>query len=541
MTNWRTQYLPQILAAVLALLLLQVAFINVPSSAILFAEDQALWFATAQRLLEGDIPLLGPPSHVGGRHLGAIAYAIVSGCLFLASGNLQLAVQLLSCISLISIILLALLVRRLVNPTWGWWSIVVVLTFVSSGDMVQVVRIPWHAHLLVFFVMTFMWASHALFTKGLSRAPGYLLASTLVIQTHYAAIPLVGVFTLAWLARLRSPTRREEAFKALPLLGSPSNLALLLMTLALWVPIIWHDLSYGRNTLWAIISNSGGHGTHAGIGRAVANLGYLFRLFLAGGQGFKELWDDSRVTVYVFLALSSLWFFVRGRQTVREDSRAWMYALLLCVPAYLLATARQPAPLRPYYLYPLLALPFIYGTVAISGAIKAYRKGLPERALALACIILWGESIRFGVFYFDRNSENGGISEYSSLRHGIEVGEILKRATRELPSAETHTVMGRGEVKIIKDAYLYHLGPEYYGQINFSEKLQEVSAFSDKPASPYAFLMVCPRPPPHHARAMWKELKQRWSKRSEVDLSTCSTCRECRMWVLEERATQPRL
>lgn len=538
MTPWFSRYLPQILAALLAVALLKLSCIDLQPSGILFAEDQALWFATAQRLLDGDFPLLGPPSHVGGRHLGAIVYAVAAGCLLLAQGDLVVATRLLAVLSLVSILLLCLLIQRLVVPSWKWWSAVIVLTLACSGEMVQVVRTPWHGHLLVLFVMGFMWASHALFTEGVRRAPIYLLTATLLIQTHYAALPLVAVFTLVWLARLRSPLYRAETRAEFRSLWTPTNIAFLSLTGAVCAPVLAHDLTYGQNTLLSILLNAGASHAEAGLRSAIVNMGYFFRLFLAGGQGFKELWDDSRVTVYATLVLSSVWFFARGRAVIREDSRRWLVALLLSVPAYILATARQADPLRTYYLYSLIALPFIFAVVASNGMFLALRRSLAERTLTLVCVVLWGLSVRFGIMYFDRSSTNGGIARYSSLHHGIEVGEILKMATRELSSTETHTILGRGSARITKDAYLYQLGPEYFGQINFSDRLREVSAFSNKPSSPYAFLMVCPNPPPHHARAMWRELKKKWQKRSEVDLSTCSTCRDCRMWVLEERAPE---
>jgi hypothetical protein len=535
MTVLVTRYIPHLLLAILSILLVKLSFIDLPSSGILFAEDQALSFATAGRLLAGDAPLLGPPSHIGGRHLGAVFYVVVASCLALAQGDIEIATRIMSALTLISVILLTLLVQRIVNPAWKWWSAVFVLVFACSGEMVQLLRIPWHAHLFSVFVMLFMWASHSLFTKGIQRAPAYLLAATLLVQMHYSAIPLVAVFTLVWLSQFRSAPFRSETLGNVRLLFTPLNLTFFTAACALWVPIVWHDLTFGGNTLLSILVNAGTHDAHAGLKRAMANVGYFFRLFLAGGIGFKELWDDSRVLVYTLLIISSSWFFIRGRSVVREDSRAWILALFLGVPAYILATARQPAPLRTYYLYGLFALPFIYGVIAMIGALRALRHSAPERALAVACILLWGTSIRFGLFYNERNASTGGISEHSSLLHGIEVGAILRKETKELPSTETHTIIGRGDARIIKDAYLLHLGPEYFGQINFSSTMREVSAFSNTPSSPYAFLMVCPNPPPHHSRAMWKEIKKRWHKRSEVDLSTCSTCRQCRMWILEDR------
>lgn len=529
------KYLPLIIGLALTVIFLRISFLQVDASGILFAEDQAFTFSVAQQIRDGHFPLLGPPSHIGGRHLGAFFYFIAAGCLELAGGDLVVAARIFSGLNLLSIALLALLVQKIVPPQWQWWSIAITLAFATSGNLVQILRIPWHSHLLFLISMVFLWTAYGLFTQGISRLPLFLLGSTLVTHLHFSAIPLVAAFCLVWLYTLRTPEQRAiERANAKELL-SPGPLLALLTTIALWVPLAWHDLTYSQNTILDILTRTGSQKAHAGILRAFANAGYFFRLNIMGGPGFKELWNDSRVSIYLLLTLSSLGFFIRGRSAIRPESRTFVAALLVALALYTLATSRQPAPLQTYYLYPILALPFIFGAVAMLGMISSLKRGWAEKLFTIGIGIIWLSTLRFGVYYFERDAHTGGISRYTSLLHVVEMGEVLRAESAKLPTGGAHTVLGRGELGIMKDTYLGQLGPNYYGQMHYAETMRELPAFQTPSSSPYAFAIVCPDPPQHHLNAMWQELRATWRELSEVDLTECTTCRRCRMWVLERK------
>ncbi len=532
------RYTPLLLALVLTTIFLQVSFLEMDASGVLFAEDQAFTFAVAQQIRDGHFPLLGPPSHIGGRHLGAFFYYVAAGCLELAGGDLEVGARIFSGLNLLSIALLALLIQKIVTPEWRWWSIAILMAFAASGNLVQIMRIPWHSHLLFLVSMVFLWTALNLFTKGISHLPLFLLGSTLVTHLHFSAIPLVAAFCLVWLYTLRRPEQRALALANAAQLRAPTPILTLLATLALWAPLAWHDITYSQNTLLSIATRTGSHEAPAGILRALANAGYFFRLNIMGGPGFKELWNASRVSIYLLLTLSSIGFFIRGKRAIRPQARTFITALFAALGLYIAATSRQPAPLQTYYLYPILALPFIFGVIAMIGIFSSLKSGWSERLFAVGVGLVWISCLRFGVYYFERDSRTGGISRYNSLLHVVEMGEVLREESAKLPSGGAHTILGRGEMGIMKDTYLGQLGSDYLSQMHYAETMLELPAFQTSIPSPYAFAIVCPEPPRHHLTAMWRELGATWKEISEVDLGKCTTCRRCRMWVLERRAPQ---
>ena len=116
------RYIVHILCSILSLVLLGVVAAELPPARVSVTDDLALAITAGDAVLHGTMPLMGPSSHLGGRHLGPLYFIYTAFCLWIGAGSMHYALVAMSFCKFLGIILLACLARNFArSPTEGWW------------------------------------------------------------------------------------------------------------------------------------------------------------------------------------------------------------------------------------------------------------------------------------------------------------------------------------------------------------------------------------------------------------------------------------
>lgn len=518
---------------------------------IIFSNDLALSLSVGKLFLEGNPVWLGPPSHLGGRHLGPLYYWYAALVYFLGRGDLQAITAIGAVFKLAALAVLVYLAALLTEKEKRWFVVLSLLVSIAASHYLWILRKEWHAHfLLIPATLTF-------FTAFLCLRDGYrfflpfLLCASLLLQTHYGSLAVIAGLGLAILANFIWRLRHGEKFKW-GLIKQKNQILCLALMLLSWVPLLIYELNYRSNILRLFKEQLLRTRPQMGLLESAVTTYRFFRKFTLGSVRFSELIYPFPGAHVLALLVAALGMFFLVLYLIRHRGWQRWYLGALGLSTFLLFTnlARVPPPKYLYYWNQLLPVPaLLLGAMlgeaysALTGVTAASLKWKPlfARTLRLAAGVFLAlflyASLRGVYFNWNGYAFKRFVKEYHSLKHVREVAALIRQ---DLKPGETARLIGYGSAGVIRDAYYYFLYDEPYPMMRYWQFFKEIPAFKRShsksseasvqnadSSTQRAYLIMCPKVERLERLLVLKELSSEWSLDGHLPLEGCSTCQNC--------------
>lgn len=516
-----------------ASLLCYGAIFSLTPARIGFTEDMGLSLAVAQSMRDGHTVMLGPPSHRGGRHLGPIGYWYVKAALELGNGDPFSAFVIIAALEFLAFLALAALCMHITPSENRWWTGALVLLLGSSTTYFNIFIYPWHPHFLITTSVAFLIAAMMVMGRHPLGSGAMLLSASLLIQLHYSAAIFVGIVGIAAVATcsLKSP-KGDTHPRFLRFL----NHALWVAALLTWVPLIWFEWHYPGTLQKTLFSNTVHASTHAGLRPALQTVWDFL-----GGMAFgKEpfFWASNTVRLTALLLEAGLALYFLGRALIHSSTleRVLLISCLLALMAYIPVLAWLAYPLFVSFLLALSPLPGLFMGAALGQVVSRVRsRSAWSKILALCFLILFLANAAPQCY------KNLGSDYYHIPWHSLEhAQQIVKIINQDRKGAPIHLVT-KSSSRFMQAPLLYLLGPQYYPQIaywNEIAELSEISGLTPREAQS-AYVLACPRPMGAYRKQIEMQMAADWEKDAELDLKSCLSGSECRLFRYKRRTSMP--
>ncbi len=247
-TSRRSNHIVPLVAIALIGLYFYLVLFSLTPRFIPFTEDLSFSFEVVSRISVGEFPLLGPPSHTGGRHLGPVYYYYLWLAQVVGGGDTyRTIVVAVFGLALAPVFLIGAL-RQLHRQNNHLCAALLGLLCLQP-EWIRMVRDPWHAHLLLLCIsMTlYFWAR---WIRGTDKSSSWLIVSSvLTVLTHYASVPALGaLWSVGILCWWRETTPSERCVQRI-LCGDGWRVTIIagFLVLLMMTPLALYELRYGGN------------------------------------------------------------------------------------------------------------------------------------------------------------------------------------------------------------------------------------------------------------------------------------------------------
>ncbi|MCB0345949.1 MAG: hypothetical protein KDD66_12590 [Bdellovibrionales bacterium] len=504
-------------AAALSLVLALLVAAPLVSGWILFTNDFAVSLAVADGMLHGEMPLLGPPSHVGGRHLGPAYYWYLATVYALSGKSPFVCTLLLSLLKIAALcVLLYLTSVHLRHKAKVIGVCTIALSACCGFWTLWILRTPWHASSEFVSTTLLLLAFHFVLEKGREAFGWYILAASFCIQMHLAAAPLLAVISAVAVARcLKSnidelPSKRSVA---------PAIVLLVL----LWLPPLIAEL-FAPSNISSLLQAHGAENSAPRIGL----LGSVdaFSVFAADVLSPQKVHgpEIGDWILLLVLAFGAVLYIKRNRSL----DRTFAVSLLAAIFIHVVAIAFVRAPLRDHFWFPILPLLLVLfglGGGALFELARSHKFPRSSRAvgsLALASAVI---CLAPGIY---TNSVEAFFSGGSLWRYNMWQFETLNHAqelTKIIRSNQVHTPF---ELKVVgpaplrQNAYYFFLGPKFFHAMYYQKYFFELSTFNGNIGNETRILIRCGPPLPNE-----KNTHNAWKTSRGIPLADCESCSSC--------------
>jgi|GEM_PF-4551460 len=476
-------------------------------SQILFMDDQAFSQALSERILNGELLLVGLPSHLGGRHLGPFYLWFVSFFSSLSSGDYPLFVKLITVFKLISLSLIFIIGHKLIrSPAVFWLSSIITMAIILRGHSFFILTIDWANNLLIATSSLLLLVFYCALRFGWPLFLPFVLSVSLSLQTHLSSIPMVAAFALFLGIRLLKTPSAKWSRNFIGL-----NIFTVLALLALWVPVLYYEITYSQNFTTVLFDR--GITPESSIGILESALVYfsLVNSLIADSQYF------TRISLFlgVVCALFSLIFLV----VLYRKDKYFLLANFVASGLAVLVVAQLSGAVHEYYFYSLTPSVLLVVLLLAASLLKAVFL-LYERRLYFAissiCVFAITSYLVIGAFSTIVKCET---PVRASLLHAREVSSIIRKQIQPdtLPAVYVHD----SELSMRADAIHFFLGSNSLDRMRYRKVLSEIPRHLPRPEQ--RFLLQC-------GEGVGKKVGRRfkgWNRTGQVDLKSCTTCKGC--------------
>lgn len=524
------RFLGVIVVALALALLISLTYSNYTIDTLPFLDDVAISFAVGKSVLEGQIPLIGQPSHLGGRHFGPFYYYVTAAALSLAKEDVLTTMAIFTGLKLVGVALAALLAYQ-IAPALGACAAAASITLVAVGPMLSIIRLPWVNHFLILPSALFFLSLFVAIRVGPRALPLLLVAATVVVQTFYGAVPLVGtcilVTIVTWIVR-RYELRAAYRGRA--------QILFLGVFLLLWIPPIIFEFVYAQNMLRMVSKHFVSPPRTLGLTSALGN----FRSFV-DFYALHQLIPESRwgVVGTIGIVLVALDYI----RSIKQEARRFWSVVLCGVCAYIVALSRVTPPFYLFYLYSVLPVLCVFmggvighavTLVVRATAVRSYW-AIAGRALGALVLVLAAERV-----YDLLPSQRGHLSTlplppFSSIRHAQEVASVVNSVRGGESGVR---LFMRGDAKHRMNGAYWYLGPASFQRMAYAGFFKELDLFARGPRSEgtLGFLIFCHSDQNMSSeRKAFTQLERNWIVGDLVSLASCTTCGGCEARTLTPR------
>ncbi|MCB9030169.1 MAG: hypothetical protein H6619_03895 [Deltaproteobacteria bacterium] len=500
---------------------LYLTFSPISPASLLFTDDGPLSFAIGRLTLQGQIPLLGQPSHFGGRHLGPWYYYLCAVFELISGKDPFVTALLFSALKAITVLSLIWFTANLFpRHKYIYYLAAAVLLF--CGSLTFVISVPWVNHFLIVPSSLTLICTYLCLKNGPSYLPFFLAAASLQVQTFFGSAPMAAVCALTICAHLYL---NFETFEPKKNLTSLLGTALFLLS---WVPVLLYEVQFDSNLAKLFARHFEGHQFTAPISDAF-RLVSEFLLFYMSGQPIGEHFSIALISIAA--AILSLILI----KTFYESETPLQYFLIACIVSIAfqgISLVNVEPPLHHFYLNCLIPVVIILSTIvygSLLSALLAPKKLTlwwitPAVATGLIALVLSPNIHRFKLQY-----DSVPFSELESLKHAKEVSSLIDKDNNYNSNFK---LILKGEYQSRKAA-IYLLAKEIeYARMPYAPYFKELPAFKRKKKKrrskiDSAYLLVCGKNVARKEIAAIKDVSQYWTFERAVDLTSCSTCQKC--------------
>lgn len=519
--------------------LLYLVFYDFTPYRIFFANDQATDFLIARQSLLGDFPLLGPPSHVGGRHPGPFYYIFVTLSYLLGGRDVYAAIGITALCKCLSVFTLFYMLRMMIpeGRSVRWCvGLLGILLCLMKFPYLDVLRTHWQSNFLFLIGPVAVLSSFPVLKYGLSMLPVFILGASLLFQSHLSSVPVIA--GLCAVVGMRLFTNRGNW----P--ANPINIRLrvfqygsIFLTALLWSPVVYHEIFYPSNFtgLFTLHANPS---VKAGV-IAAGGLLVDFLLHFMEGSPYREfsvLYKVCAVSLGAFLVAR----FLRSVPSLYR----WQFAAAAIPPLItVVLLSRFRLPLYPHYFNSSVYFPALLSGLLLSQCYfelsnnKAAQSGrfvaIPS---LLTLLLLLGIGLK-GVFLGFTGVSEKMYPSYLSLGHFLDAkGEDRFRGGDE-PGVQT-TVITSLESKLGRNGYALFLPDSYQVNLEYKNFFHEVDYFKERKSlhkTERGVYIACPSPHTEYRNEFKAKLLEDWRLDETSTEGACRFCDECFVVPLRQR------
>lgn len=532
--------LPVLGVVIPSVFLIWSALAGLDASTILFLDDQAFSMMLGELIRDGTMPLLGLPSHLGGRHVGPFYLWIMGSVVAVGDGDPVTVTKLLTMMKVGAVLLLGGLAYRICssNGLPRLISFSIVLLASCCGVYSWILRVDWANNFLLVSSVVALWATYLFFERGRTALSLCAAAWSLLLQTHLSAAPFIAGVGCVCIWRLVFHSDSET--RKLPVLIQTVGWGAFA---ALWIAPLYYEIRYESN-LVALFS---AHTIKSSEGAGISSASLTFFAFL---KGLLTPFTSSTPDVFEYLLLVSLVAlgvvgFFREAQNYNARTRWFLISLLVGIFLMVVAASRVQAPIHEYYFYVLLPLwPLILGIAGSSLYLRGHRSPIDQRLLvAFACSGL-------GLFMLSWQGRYRGdeLPAWHTVQHGREIASLVMQIENETIEEGGMPVFFRKSDHLRANAIYYFLGSERFPLMQFSGKLAEFRSTKVLSRARYlrkfagrALYIGCPR---HQQPKNYRQLKRMgvlWRAERPADSLGCVSCSACEVTLYRRDGAVVRL
>jgi hypothetical protein len=376
-----------ITAGIICLLYCLLLYRGFTPAQINFENDISQSFSVGKLALEGHNILLGPPSHLGGRHLSPVYYWFTAFAELLARGNTYYTIIIMSLYQLIALALSIYLATHFVAKKLRPLVIIFAILSVLAPHYLFEIRCPWHGTFIILPAAIFFFSFYRALKVGWPGVCFMLFAASFLFLTHYGTLPLVlGCSTVvAWRIFKVSPDNTSKGvFSAQRVLYSLSPFTTsslwLFLTIILWLPLLYYELHY-RSIIYELYrALHGSSPPRASIKEAAITLYHFAAMhwLIPLEYPFDSLIAPLAAIIAFLYFIAFIFFVLKSEQTIK----LFFIGIFISLIFSFMSLVNAPRPLFMYYLNSYLPLlPIMFGTVcAYYGSILAETYSLRERS-----------------------------------------------------------------------------------------------------------------------------------------------------------------
>lgn len=504
----------------IAIALFFLIILSLAPGRVAFTQDLALSVVVGELGATGELALLGPPSHRGGRHLGALYYWLVSAADLLSDSIFRTLTIL---VAINSVCIFPLLAAR--SRVFAAGACVVL----SSAAFLFVIRDPWHSHFLILFGVCAVHSALRALDDEKKYLPWFLFFSSCVVLTHFSGLPLI--LGLSLVLALVFLLRRNSLPLSL-LISLPTFAALLV-----WIPSIFGIISQPDNFARALRPE------HAPFYYSES-----FRLITALFTRFsfiESTWPvnfrgtnllSETVWIGAFLMLVSSNGF-RSRKQMERVS-------LLVVPflVYGISLLFLELPFHLYFIYGLIPiLPFLWGFTFEESVqlITDFFQGRRSMLVLPALLLLFGavfitliQLISSLPILFSRP-----IPKYLSVAAAEQITDAIRLDSNQEP----YDIIARGHTISAEDSYRAFLGKEHYSRMFYADRFPELVSLTQRERQIFdlSYLVICPKPNPKWQKRLHRTINKTWKEEAKIQLGNSDLEKTCEITRLRRKLSSP--
>lgn len=512
----------------LALIYLLVIF-NFNDRNVSFSEDLALSLSVSKLYFNSQPAWLGPPSHIGGRHLGPIYYLYTAASLYLGDFDTLKTIQACSLIKLISILAFIFLTIKLNFFKNKQVALFFMLVSLIAGQFTYIIRDAWHSNFLIVPAAFMFLSSFYVIKNGYRFFPLFILLASITVQTHYASAPAaVGLFLFHVVDLLRKQNHKE-----LKDLFTVRAFIFYLLTLLSFLPAIFFEIYYPGNIKALLASKQFETKTFSSY-QAV----YRIIVFFINSLFYKSILVHTKARV-VFTALVGITILAFSFLDKKTNLQKYLLACICATCPYILALHKVPVSANySYVLNTLMPLALVLIGIFSSTVYESIKKNNPTKT----CIVLL---LLLSLFCLStssaiRNIKNLGnnfVYRYHNLAHAKEIASLIENEKGE--EQDIKILAGSATIPMI-DSYYYLLDGNYQHFMRFKESFKEIAAFTEnakklnrkkrrkRPQAKLAFLVACPRVSKATKDHIFSNFKKnKWVNAGVIPIGDCTSCSQC--------------
>jgi hypothetical protein len=369
------------------LLPVAVVFVTRLGSDVRLVGDLGAIDVRARDVVHGHPALVGVYSRFGWQHPGPFLFYWLAPFMVLSSGNPWGAAIGGTLLQAAAVVAVARITWKTNDVLWLLAGMVSMLfALVALGD--DGITVPWNPYIAAAWFMTVVWLTWAIVEGRTGLAGWWLVAASIVVQSHVGFVLVVALCGVWVGVRLVIAVRRHEWER-------PSKVGLMLAAL-MWVPVAIDQLTDTGNlhsiARWVARSTDPTVGLRPAMGMVAASFRPLPDWLVGRAHVDAFSGDVSRASGLILLVALAVAMLVGLRSSETAVRRLSLLAVSLTL-ASTVAVSRISGGAFPYVMFYVPATAVLLVVAAVVGLGRSRRSLRRPAAVILAVGLVWSSAV----------------------------------------------------------------------------------------------------------------------------------------------------